>query len=494
MCAGAYYVIGFCTRWPRLNRQRLPTRKFDKSTMGKFGRKCSFQHKWMEKYKWVKSTTDPKKARCTVCLKDFDVCNMGESALSSHAQGSKHKKNEKIKDSMASTGIAFLKEEGTISNKNETTPTDLNNNVDSSLNIPPPPTSSQSKPMTMDSFVSKADTKKAEILWTLNTICNHHSYNSNTDIEKLFRTMFPDSPIAKSFSCGERKTAYLAVFGIGSYFLEDLKSSITGPYSVMFDESLNKKDQSKQMDIHVRYWIGGKVVTRYYTSQFLGHATAKDMLEHFSTGVLESGLKPGDMVQISMDGPSDQYDTKLLNVGSCGLHMVHNSFKTGAEITGWGIDDVLGSMYYLFKHTPARREDYLKITGSSKFPLKFVNHRWLENVRVSERAIEVWDFVVAYVKEVESNKKYTKPTCKSYGIIKAAVNDPLMLAKLHFFKTVAKLLEPFLEDFQSSSPMVCFLAKNLETTVVSLFCRFIQPDATEASRIIDIDPDTRNCT
>lgn len=79
-----------------------------------------------------------------------------------------------------------------------------------------------------------------------------------------------------------------------------------------------------------------------------GHATANDMLKHFTTGVLESGLKPVDMVQISMDGPNvnwkfydmvkdklvNDYDTKLMNVGSCGLHTVHNSFKAGAEATG----------------------------------------------------------------------------------------------------------------------------------------------------------------
>jgi hypothetical protein len=73
-------------------------------------------------------------------------------------------------------------------------------------------------------------------------------------------------------------------------------------------------------------------------SLFAGHATANDMLKHFTTGVLESGLKPVDMVQISMDGPNvnwkfydmvkdklvNDYDTKLMNVGSCGLHTIHN--------------------------------------------------------------------------------------------------------------------------------------------------------------------------
>ena len=63
--------------------------------------------------------------------------------------------------------------------------------------------------------------------------------------------MFPDSQIAANFTCGERKTSYLCVFGIAEYFQKLLTSEIKGPYTIMFDESLNKKIQQKQMD-HVR--------------------------------------------------------------------------------------------------------------------------------------------------------------------------------------------------------------------------------------------------
>ena len=43
-----------------------------------------------------------------------------------------------------------------------------------------------------------------------------------------------------------------------------------GPFVVSFDESLNKKSQKKQMDIHIRFWGTNKVITRYFGSQFLG--------------------------------------------------------------------------------------------------------------------------------------------------------------------------------------------------------------------------------
>ena len=61
--------------------------------------------------------------------------------------------------------------------------------------------------------------------------------------------MFPDSEIARRFSCGGEKTAYLTVFGLAEYFKRSLLDK--GDYCVLFDESLNNmvnKDEMKALD------------------------------------------------------------------------------------------------------------------------------------------------------------------------------------------------------------------------------------------------------
>ena len=35
------------------------------------------------------------------------------------------------------------------------------------------------------------------------------------------------------------------------------------------------------------------------------------------------------------------YETILINIGSCGLHIVHNSFKTGATAAEWKVEALL---------------------------------------------------------------------------------------------------------------------------------------------------------
>ena len=78
------------------------------------------------------------------------------------------------------------------------------------------------------------------------------------------------------------------VFGLGPYFhdlLVDKIRSVTC-YSVSFDESMNKISQNEQMDFIIRYWDNdiNQVAVRYLCSEFLGHATAADLLRHFKQG------------------------------------------------------------------------------------------------------------------------------------------------------------------------------------------------------------------
>ena len=103
----------------------------------------------------------------------------------------------------------------------------------------------------------------------------------------------------------------------------------------------------------------------------------------------------GQLVSISMDGPNvnlkledllqkehaELYGAQLVNVGSCGLHTVHNAVKAG--FTMWQLDKLLRALHFLFHNVPARREDFTALTGSTCFPLPFCGHRWIENLPVA---------------------------------------------------------------------------------------------------------------
>ena len=75
-------------------------------------------------------------------------------------------------------------------------------------------------------------------------------------------------------------------FGIAPYFTEQSVDKVRKAvcYVISFDESLNSICQETHMDVIIRYLFGDKVVSQYLKSQFLGHASAEDLVSAFKQG------------------------------------------------------------------------------------------------------------------------------------------------------------------------------------------------------------------
>ena len=80
--------------------------------------------------------------------------------------------------------------------------------------------------------------------------------------------------------------------------------------TVLFDESLNKDFQSEQMDIIVHYFHEDKCLSQYFDIQFMGHTTAKDLLDNLQS--ILSKLNNRKLLHISVDGP--RVNWKLLSL------------------------------------------------------------------------------------------------------------------------------------------------------------------------------------
>ena len=115
---------------------------------------------------------------------------------------------------------------------------------------------------------------------------------------------------------------------------------------------------------------------------------------------------------------------QLLNIVSCGLHIVHGGLQKSANESGWKLVHLMRPLLQLFHDTAARREDFVKLTGSTVFPLKFCPHRWVEDVDVAVRALQMWPNIKKYVSSFRATPKKASQTA-SYAAIKEACEDPL---------------------------------------------------------------------
>ena len=69
----------------------------------------------------------------------------------------------------------------------------------------------------------------------------------------------------------------------------------------------------------------------------------------------------------------------LIDIGTCGLHIIHGSLKAGAKASGWELNNLLKSMWQFLHDSPIRRETYENIAETLEYPLQFCGHRWCEN-------------------------------------------------------------------------------------------------------------------
>lgn len=477
-----------------------------------------FNNDWCDKElnpgwaKWLES--DPKSiysAKCLACKKTFQLSNMGRQAIVSHETGPKHQKNVKNYLGVKQSLLDCFNKAAEVKIQSKGAESISSSVPHSNLEAPQDTATCSveavsSHPREISKFFLNDQVTKAEILWCLRTVMTHSSFRSNSDLPEIFRMMFPDSDIAKKFKLKKDKTAYTICFGLAPLFRNELFTIISSveTFVICFDESLNKVVQKGQMDIHIRFWKtnSNTATTRYLTSVFLGHSDAKSLLES-----LKSSIPPSEMqkvLQLSMDGPNVnhkvhsmlQNDLKencsksLLDIGSCGLHIIHGAFKTGLRHTFWNLNKFLYDIFNLFKDSPARRADFKRLTGSDTFPLKFCSVRWVENVSVAQRAIDILPQLRIFIEKAEAEK--IEPDTKTYSSVKEMLKcNNLLKAKLGFFISVASELQGFLLRFQAHKPMVPFLYEEMYMILHNLMKRFVKNDVIEkhnsASKLMKID-------
>ena len=91
--------------------------------------------------------------------------------------------------------------------------------------------------------------------------------------------------------------------------------------------------------------------------------------------------------------------------------------------------------------------------------------RWIENKVVAERILGISPNIKAVITFWEKLPKSKQPSPNTYVVIKDAVKNLFLPAKLHFFCYVAGIVEPFLKEYQTDIPMIPFFNWFLVTMV-----------------------------
>ena len=99
----------------------------------------------------------------------------------------------------------------------------------------------------------------------------------------------------------------------------------------------------------------------------------------------------------------------FVDLGSCGLHIVHNAFGKGLEKYGKDIDQLCLDLHSLFRHSAARREDFKELQLSLDVEMQtFQQHtevRWLSIGPAIEIVLKQWDAICEFIKLLGEDEK-----------------------------------------------------------------------------------------
>ena len=141
-------------------------------------RKVSHSSSWEAELKWLRSTNDSSKAFCTICSKTFRIDNGRKSQVEIHGQGTFHK--QQVKSQKGRRTFVRSTQENSL----------LMSEASSSLSV-------------------EEQVLRAETIQALKCVDSNLSFASANGDGDRFRTMFPDSKIAKQYSQNETKTKFV---------------------------------------------------------------------------------------------------------------------------------------------------------------------------------------------------------------------------------------------------------------------------------------------
>ena len=242
----------------------------------------------------------------------------------------------------------------------------------------------------------------------------------------------------------------------------------------------------------------------------MARSTADDVLEIFQNRIFE--VDDSKVMQVSFDGTNvnltflKEYISMreekeldlLMDLGTCKLHVVHDSIKAGAKAREWELHNLCKAMWQFIHDAPTRRGMYKNILVSIDYPSKFCGHRCYKNKKCAEKEEYLIKGYQKFVTHVFIVRKNHQPDSKKKGfiVLKKMIHDPLTSLKLRFFEMVSHMLNAFLRSFQTDSTMFNFFADVLGGNVHNFLERIILKDvlrkATNLQQLVQIDPLDKN--
>ena len=286
---------------------------------------------------------------------------------------------------------------------------------------------------------------EAETRWATFVAKHNLAFLSSDHATKLFKVMFPDSEIAKKFSCGRTKTTGIVKVGLSPHFTKRVLESMSTPFSLLMDESNDKTDKSCIILVRVLDPVVGEVRTRFLDMPVVNIGTADNLFRALKSSLEKHGLSFEKAVAFMSDTTNVMKGARsgvqklikneipaLYDVG-CICHLADLTVKAGLKALPVNIDQLFIDIFYYFHYSSKRKQQFVDLwcslfTTEPEVILKHCPTRWLSLLKCVDRYLRQYDGLKSYFLSCEEAE-----TVKVRNIISRLENPltkPLLLRLL----------------------------------------------------------------
>lgn len=287
-------------------------------------------------------------------------------------------------------------------------------------------------------FAETRDQKviKAECLFTAFLLEHNLPLSVADHAAPLFKKMFPDSEIAKKYSCARTKTTAIVkemAFDFKNSVIESLKTS---PFSISTDGS--NSSNAKLYPIVVNFF--NKKVNKVECAllsvpNLVGDATGVNIAQLLIAELEKSQIPLSNCLALGADNAPVMMGLKAgvagilksknpnIEVIGCTCHLINLAADKGASCLPLKIEEHIIDIYYYLEKSAKRKEKLMHFqqlhNTEVKKILKHVCTRWLSLNTCLVRILDQWNPLLSFFKEeVKVSSKKIKSSVSSFKIPK----------------------------------------------------------------------------
>ena len=169
--------------------------------------------------------------------------------------------------------------------------------------------------------------------------------------------------------------------------------------------------------------------------------------------------------------------------------MVHNTFRKGLESYGEDIENLCIDLFYFFKLSAARREDFLKIQQKLDLDevvfLGHVESRWLSLLSAAERVKDQFPALLKYFKKLLKADKKIKGN-ERYRRIMNFLTSPETVVQLYFLESLKLVFDQFPLLFQTEGPLIYILHQSMLQLLKQVMLRFLKQSVAQGKTVSEL--------